>query len=156
MSLTTSFSPHTSWSSVVETSTTSDFDPGERLDQEAADLAAIVDLVERVAAAPDLATACHTAAGELRQYLNCERVVFGLTGYRGSRCRLKAVSGAADFDAAAPLTQAIEDAFDEALSRDELTSWPPAAEAERHTLAAHRKVAELSGTIALFTIRWPG
>ena len=120
--------PHLSparWSSVVDTTAPAAMPRrSDKLEQDVADLAAIVDLLERIAAAPDLATACHTAAGELQQYLKCERVALGLAVRNGSRCRLKAVSGVSEFDPASPLARAIEGSFDEALLAGTTSSGP--------------------------------
>ena len=148
-------SPHSSparWSSVVDTTAAAVPRRSDKLEQDVADLAAIVDLLERIAAAPDPATACHTAAGELQQYLKCDRVALGLTSRNGSRCRLKAVSGVAEFDPASPLARAIEGTFEESLLAGTACSGPVSPSDEGHGLPAHRRLAETSGAGAVFTV----
>ena len=122
-----------------------------KLEQDVEDLAALVDLIERVAAAGDSATACHAATSELQDYLGCGQVAVGLVRRSGSTCRLKAIAGQADFDRTAV------DAGHRNRTRRSCCSrrrgrLAPGGDADRHGLAAQRQLADLSGAAAVLTV----
>ncbi len=86
--------------------------------------AAILDLLGRLCDAPDLLTACHTLAAELREYLGCDRVAIGLRRGRNDSCWLAAVSGVADLDPRSDAARSLEIELDESLSEEGVIGWP--------------------------------
>jgi multidrug resistance efflux pump len=137
-----------SWSSVVET-TAAAARESLGLEQEAADLAAIVELLEHVAAAASLSAALQTAAGELQKQVGCDRIAVGVSPATNRAKKSQtgfstALSEIADFDAAAPLAGAIDDCLAEILLHGAATDWRRQG-TDRAGLAAHRRLAETAG-----------
>jgi biotin carboxyl carrier protein len=109
------------------------------VESEAQAAAALVELLGKLESCADLQHACFALVSELHDYVGCQRVALGLR--RGAKgCRLRAISGMAQFDARSDIVRALEAALDEALLRDDLSVWPSPDESTRHALLAHQKL----------------
>lgn len=107
------------------------------------DIAALVELLERVSLTPGRQEACQTLVSELQTHLGCRRAAIGWSATSGGRCRLTALSGVAQFDKHSQSTMALEAVLDETILRGELTRWPPGDDAERHSALAHQRLSSL-------------
>ena len=94
-------------------------------------LAAVLDIVGRIAASGDVKSGCHILANEIRGYLGSERVVVGLVRPGSGHCRLECVSGMAEIDPRSDLARTIEATLNESILRNALTTWPCRQSAER-------------------------
>ncbi len=65
---------------------------------EARTLAAVLELLARLACCADLRDACATAVADVRSYLAAQSVAIGLSHDGAGNCRLQALSGAAHFN----------------------------------------------------------
>ncbi len=101
--------------------------------------AATMDLLRTLQSADTFRSGCVSLVNTLRNHLQCRGIVLGLTR-RNSSCEVSAMSGMADFDSNATVTQAIKDALEECLVRDRLSIFPSRDAADRDALLSHRKV----------------
>ncbi len=122
-----------------------------RLDWEARAASAAVELVSRVERCDCVQAACYLAVDELTKLFQCERVAMSLTDARGLTTSITAISGMSGFDHNSEPIQAIKNALDEVLVRNETTAWPPLEAKDRHATLAHRKLAEDNGAEALLS-----
>lgn len=122
-----------------------------RLDWEARAACASVELISRVERCETVQAACYLAVDELARLFQCDRVAVALTSSTGLTTRLTAISGMSTFDLHSEPIQAIKNALDEALVRNETTAWPPLDAKDRHATLAHRKLAESHGAEALLS-----
>jgi hypothetical protein len=111
-----------------------------QLDWEADVSAAIVELVGTIEASGDPKAACFTIAGQLGKTLGCDKVIVGRRQTSG-RVAVAAISGVARFDRRGEAVRLYEAALNEAVVRDDVTSFPAEAD-QRHATLAHRKLAE--------------
>ena len=116
---------------------------GRESEQEACTSAALVELLGAVGAAPDLRSAGYSLAAELQSHLKCLRVAVGVRHTGKGRCRLLAISGVAQFDLQSSVACAIEAAMDEAVLRNDVTTWPATDDHLRHGALAHKHVCSL-------------
>jgi biotin carboxyl carrier protein len=122
-----------------------------RTEWEAANAAALVEIVTRLLVCDNLPRACQQLAQDMQQYLRCQRVAVGLKSGNAWHCRLQAISGLAEFDRRSDLVRQVEAAMQEALVRDQLTSWPAPAGQHQATLA-HKKLARLVDQAAIVSV----
>jgi len=107
---------------------------------EAQNAAAIVDLLDRLAACRDLELAGHTLVNQLQRFLKCHRVIFGLCRH-GRSCQVQTISELSEFDRRSNLVRAYEAVLDESVLRGGRSVWPPSEETDRHALLAHKRLA---------------
>lgn len=119
---------------------------GRLAEAEAADAGALVELLDKVMSTTNSRDACYALAGELQRHLQCERVVVGLRRRGKGRCRLAAISGVSQFDKRSHAAQALESALDETVLRDDVTTWPPENDDQRHACLAHKALCWLEGS----------
>lgn len=84
--------------------------------------------------------ACRTAATELADRLDCERVSIGFS--RNARCHVAAISHTAQYGKRMNLVRQLGDAMDEAIDQRRVLLYPAGADDEALSLRAH---AELAG-----------
>ncbi len=109
-----------------------------RSERDAQDTAAVVELLDQMARAPSLHHACYTLAGELQSHLPCHRVAIGLRRRGQGSCRLVAISGVAQFDHRSQTARAMEATLDEAVLRDDVTTWPSPQDEQEYGALAHK------------------
>jgi hypothetical protein len=109
---------------------------------EADSAATLADLSGRLASSDDLAMGCYRLVNEFQRHLGCEQVVLGLCRGAKQTCRVAAISGVSRIDQRSERLRALEAVLDEALVRDELTTWPPTDASDRHAMLAHKRLAE--------------
>lgn len=122
-----------------------------RLEWEARTSAAILELIGRLVRETSLAQGCAALANDVQAHLGCTRAAVGLCSVPGDACRLMAVSGLAELDSRSELTRHLEAALNETILRGETTAWPPAGDAQRHALLAHRQLAAAAGCAAVLS-----
>ncbi len=118
----------------------------------AAATAAVLDLNMQVARADGLDAAGRVIVEQLAQHLKLDRVAFAWRRPTGA-CSLMAISGLSRFDQRSEFVELLHATANEAVSRQADGFWPPLATANRHSLLAHRKLAELSRVEAAATYR---
>lgn len=116
------------------------------------DIAALVELLEKVSLARGRQDACQTLVSELQTHLGCRRAAIGWCASSAGRCRLIALSGAAQFDKHSQSTIAIEAVLDETILRGEPTHWPPSDDAERHSALAHQRLSSLEQGVNVLSL----
>ena len=123
-----------------------------RLDWEAHTCAAATELVSHIEASDTLIKAHCLVVNELKQFLECDQVAIGLkqTGQVG--CKVRAVSGVAEFDHHSAPIENLAAAMNECIVRDQPTIWPPLKTTERHATLAHRKLIEGAPEQAVISI----
>jgi len=126
------------------------------LEWQAETAAVILELIEQIARANDLKTACFTLAEKVREFQGCEQVVIGLIEKAGGRCKLAAISGIADLDHRTQAAGLLESALKEAVRHDAAASWP-GNETERQGFVSHARLLESStaGRIHSAPLRGP-
>lgn len=102
--------------------------------------AAAMDLLRTLQSAETFRSGCISLVNTLRTHLQCRGVVLGLTRRNNEQCTVAAMSGMADFDTNAVMTQTIKDALDESLARDRLSTFPCDDPADRDALLSHKKL----------------
>lgn len=112
----------------------------EHLDWEANTASAITELIGQIETSPSHDYACLLAANKLNEHFKARRSAIGLTGSRAG-VTLKSISGKAEFDPQSPLVQQLTSAMDETIIRDELSTWPPLDDNDRHAVLQHKKLA---------------
>ena len=117
--------------------------------ESAARLEAATDLLAAALEHPNSDAANRAAATGLATRLACERVSIGFL--RGGRCRLASVSNSAAFGKQMTLTQAIEEAMDEAIDQFALVLIPPPEDAVLVTVA-HARLAGLHAPATVLTL----
>jgi hypothetical protein len=126
-------------------------DYSEQADREAANAAALVELVSRIQAYERIRPACFAIANELQAYLGCLRVVVAYGKGQAGQWRIQAISGMPDFDARSELVHAVSDVMHEAVIRNDLSVWP-VADRHRQAMLAHGKLAELAEVDSVVSI----
>ncbi len=116
-----------------------------KAEAEARDAAALLEIVGKVVASPDLRRACYALVNHVQELLGCEQVAISLRRRGRGSCRLAAVSEKAQFDVRSERSRAIESACDEAVLRGEPTTWPPHDPAQAHSLLAHKHLCDHLG-----------
>ncbi|MCA9061819.1 MAG: HlyD family efflux transporter periplasmic adaptor subunit [Planctomycetaceae bacterium] len=113
-----------------------------RSQQEVMAVAAIAEVVAAVQQADDVDAACSRMAEELSRCFGNVRTCVGLQPTGGHDCRLKAISGQKHVDSFSEQTRFLESVFLESLTRRSASVWPPLDDQNRHSLLAHRQLAE--------------
>jgi multidrug efflux pump subunit AcrA (membrane-fusion protein) len=121
-------------------------------EQDARISAAVVELLDRLGAAPDLRSACFVLAAELQTYSKCQRVIVGLRHGGNGHCKLMAFSGVANFDLQSRAASTIEAAMNEAVLRNDVTIWPAADDHVSTGALAHKNVCSLEDVRAAISI----
>ena len=122
------------------------------LDCEAANSAALLELIADVARSTTVAAAAQVLVEASCKYLGSDRVALGLVAPGARLCRLAAVSGVTGIDPQASLSNQLEAVLNESLLRETPGHWPP-AEADRHLLSAHRQLSDACGGSQVFSAR---
>jgi len=104
-------------------------------------VATLAELMGRLASSGDLGLACYTLVDELQRFLDCRQVVLGLTR-DGKTCRVVSVSGTSVVDRRSDRVCSFEAALDETVVRGQLTLWPPNDAGNRHSIMAHKNLAD--------------
>lgn len=110
--------------------------------------AAIVDLLDRITATTDPQAAFVTLVRELENYLDGRVVLLGLA--KGDRIECKLTAATTHWDPRE--SAAIEAAMAECLAREKSGLWPALNEAPRHTLLAHKALAEIAKTTSVLSL----
>ncbi len=103
--------------------------------------AAVLELAALIESSDSLAEACQRFVERVSSHLNAT-VAIGLAKASHANGQLKAISGVAGVDLAAPRSQSVAAALDEVLIHAEPTAWPPANPIARHSLLTHRRLVE--------------
>lgn len=109
-------------------------------------IAAILDLVQRVESTGELEAASFEAVASIQQHLQCERVALALT-FGSQVSQVRAISGVGKVDPHATETLRIKAALDESIVRGAAGSWPPSGDSGVHQLLAHKNVAGRDGAV---------
>ncbi|MEZ6129751.1 MAG: HlyD family efflux transporter periplasmic adaptor subunit [Planctomycetaceae bacterium] len=112
-------------------------------------VAALVELVARIAACRSAATAGRCLVDELQSYLNAGRVALGQCRDGHPKCRLMAVSGLPDVDAFSEETSQTEAVLLESIARNTTTVWPAHEDSGRHALLSHQRFAQQQQSVAV-------
>ncbi|MEZ6059049.1 MAG: efflux RND transporter periplasmic adaptor subunit [Planctomycetaceae bacterium] len=125
--------------------------------QTARDLAALIELVERLQSATDIKRGCHRLVDELRLHLQADHVAVGICDPAGSRddrlsapvqspssvvCRVQAISGQPSIDPTSEICRLSEAVLQESVARSAASAWPPGGTGNRHALLAHRQFVD--------------
>lgn len=113
-----------------------------RLSFEIRSAAMILELVGKVQCSETQKEAGLKVANELQNLLRCEYVAIGMRKDPAAATRLIAISATADFDHQSRTTLLIKGAFDEAVIRGEMTSFPGRATDAKGLALAHKKLAQ--------------
>ena len=112
---------------------------------------AVVDLIAHVESAADIDAASGRLVDEIGEYLKGVRCLLGTCNDPADYVLLKADSDSASlFDETTE--RAIEAVFQESVLRDQLSQYPAAAEHERHSLLAHRRLASLLNVDTILSV----
>ena len=114
--------------------------------------AAILELVNRIESSDDLKSACFTVVAALQKHLGCERVVIGLS-QKNRACRVRAISGVAEVDENAELTRKLRAVLNEAILRNQVSSWPPLPGTGSHQLLAHKQLVRRDASVISTPLR---
>jgi hypothetical protein len=109
-------------------------------ESDAVQAAAITELLGQLTSREELSQACGHLADELQRHFQCQRVVIGMIGRRGARCRTIGISQLDEFSASSELTRTMDLALQEAVLRQETIVWKPSQPGSAGP--AQRKVAE--------------
>ncbi len=107
---------------------------------EAETTASLMELLANLETAENLRDACYRLVNELKDHLNCQRVILGLIRPGRTHCELVAMSGMARFDERSEIAHVMEGALNESIVRDCLTVWPTTDDAQRQGGLAHEKL----------------
>lgn len=121
---------------------------GRASEQDARDSAALVEILDGVAEAPDLRSACLALVSGLQGHLKCQRAAVALRIAGKGRCRLQAISGVSQFDLNSRTACAMESAMDEAILRNDLTTWSDADVSRDPAALAHQRLVALENVRA--------
>jgi hypothetical protein len=108
-------------------------------------LAALLELLNRIASLPTGRAASQKLADELQRYLGCEAVIVGLCRDGSHSCRVAAVSHVDRFHHHSPEIVQAQAAMQESIARSEITTWPAVDEGSRYGLKAHEQYAAARG-----------
>lgn len=123
----------------------------EHLDWEARTASAITELIGKVETSSSHDYACLLSANTLNEHFGTRLSAIGLVG-KGASIRIQSISGKAEFDAQSVLVQQLAAAMDETLIRDDVSTWPPLEEDDRHAMINHRKLAEAQNEHAVISV----
>ena len=115
---------------------------GRQNAQNAATVAALIELVAHVQSANDSNSGCQRLADSLQSYLQADRVVIGLCRRGRSDVKVTAISCGAVIDPFSEETRLIESALQESLIRSTSGVWPALESSNRHALLSHQQLAE--------------
>ena len=115
---------------------------GRQNAQNAATVAALIELVAHVQSANDSGSGCQRLADSLQGYLHADRVVVGMCRSGRSDVRIAAISGGAVIDPFSEETRLVESTLQESLIRTTSGVWPVLEPSNRHALLSHQQLAE--------------
>ncbi len=95
-----------------------------QLESEITDASAIIELMELVIESPTSQHAGYATVAALQAYLKSSTVVLGMRLGDNGPCKLKAVSGTANFAADSELAQSYESVLNEAILNNQALTWP--------------------------------
>ncbi len=105
-------------------------------------VAALVELLGKLAAASSIDAAAKCLTNELQRYFGAAEVSLGLCQDRLLKCRLAATSGVPDVDAFSDSCRLKEAVLQESIARSTASIWPAQDSANRHSLLSHQHFAE--------------
>lgn len=114
--------------------------------------AAHLELICRLEKTQSVDEAARVLADLVQKHLNCHTVAIGFKTATARTCRIRAISGVAEFDRNSTSVRRIKATLDEGLIRDDLSVWPASAEHSPHQLLAHRKLAETLHTETVISV----
>lgn len=119
--------------------------------QRVAAMAAVIDLIDRIAACRSISIACHQMASALRQYLECREVYIALPLDRNGRLRVIAVSGINHRPLDSEPCEIAEGASEEAALRQRPGVWPPDNQ-DRGGLSIHRRLCDAVQAVQIVSV----
>jgi hypothetical protein len=114
--------------------------------------AALLELVSRVSSINSPENACKTLADEIRLLYDLRYVIVGLCERKRGGCDIVAISETQQIDSNAELTLRATAAARECLARGGQGLWPAVDPENRHSLFAHRQLAQLLEDAAVLSI----
>lgn len=112
-------------------------------------VAALVELLGKLAASSSIDNAARSLTSELQRYLGASEVSLGLCRDRLLKCQLAATSGVPDIDAFSDATRLKEAVLQESIARATASIWPATDSVNRHSLLSHQQFGEQSRTAAV-------
>jgi multidrug resistance efflux pump len=103
--------------------------------------AATIDLLATIDQADNFRAAAIGVANALRDHFDCRSVVLGMRKKSSSRLQIAGMSGIPELDNNAAFTTSLQDALDETILRDRLTTFPSSDVDNRDTLLSHQRLA---------------
>ncbi len=123
-----------------------------RLDWEAHTCAAAAELTSRIETSENIVAAEFCLVNELKDFLECNQVALSSLRTAGVGCRIRAISGMAEFDRSSETVEHLTSAMNECFVRHAPTCWPPLNAADRHATLAHRKLTQQSREEAAYSV----
>lgn len=121
----------------------------DRLQVEA--MAAVIDLIDRIAGVRSLQSACQQLAVALREYLQCREVYVGVPSTQDSRVRIVGISDNSQRSHNTQLAELADGACEEVVLRQKPAAWPPMGN-DRGGLRIHSRLFEELGATELISI----
>ncbi|MBL8811381.1 MAG: HlyD family efflux transporter periplasmic adaptor subunit [Planctomycetaceae bacterium] len=125
---------------------------GRHSSDEAATVAALIELVSRVQSAGDVHSASQRLADSLQSHLGATTAVVGLCRRGLSECRVAAISSGQIVDRLSDETRQIEAVLQESVVRGFSAVWPVADRQNRHALMSHEQYSESLGGSTLVSM----
>ena len=120
-----------------------------QLQQQLGQMAALNELVARVAAANDPKGAGQVLTDQLQSYFSADKVLVGLCREGSLECTLLAVSGVETFHPRGESAQSAQAVLQESIARGELTVWPATDVTKSGGLLSHRQFARTAQVEAI-------
>jgi len=117
--------------------------------RDAKHVAALVELIGKVAACSTMSAAGQCLTQELKRYLNATNVALGLCEDGRPKCRLSAVSQSVKIDSFSESTRVTEAVLQESIARSAATIWPSRDNSNRHCLLSHEHFAAEENAVAV-------
>lgn len=118
------------------------------VEREAQVASAVVEILEKLAAQPDVPQATAVLVNYLKEHFQADLVAIGLVHRDQAPCRLAAISGVSLINRHGELPRCLESALDETIVRGTISVWPSANDAERHALMTYKKLCSVAGSSA--------
>ena len=112
-------------------------------------VAALVELLGKLAAARSIAAATKCLVNELKSYLGATEVSLGLCRDQLVKCRLAATSSAPVVDKFSDVSRLNEAVLQESTARSAGSMWPASESSNRHSLLSHQQFAEVKRAAAV-------
>lgn len=112
-------------------------------------VAALVELLGKLAAAQSVDAAAKSLTNELQRYLGATEVSLGLCQDQRLKCQLAATSSVPDVDPFSDGTRLNEAVLQESIARSAVSIWPAVDSANRHALLSHEQCADSHRAVAV-------